>query len=236
MKDQNSLRFALGVMLAGLAGLAGVSPALAETKNPVVVELFTSQGCSSCPPANANLVKLSKEPDILALSFAVTYWDYLGWKDIFGRQEFTDRQARYEPALGEQSPFTPQMVVNGRTSLVGQDLAEVRSAIASQKPLAGPAAGFKGNTLVVDAGDKPKAAADIWLVKYDAGLVTVPVVRGENAGEKLPHAHVVRELTRLGTWSGEALSLPVSKAEAGRKRAVLVQEPNGGRILAAVTD
>ncbi|MBW6420242.1 DUF1223 domain-containing protein [Rhizobium sp. XQZ8] len=233
MKNQNSLRFALGALLAGLAGAA---PALAETKNPVVVELFTSQGCSSCPPANANLVKLSKEPDILALSFAVTYWDYLGWRDIFDKQEFTDRQTRYEPSLGVDGPFTPQMVINGRSSIIGQDLKEIRATIAAQQRLPGPALSFKSNAVVVAAGDRPKAAADIWLVKYDAGVVTVPVARGENAGEKLPHAHVVRELTRLGSWSGDAVSLPVSKAEAGKKRAVLVQEPDGGKILAALTD
>src|SRR3954454_16248479 len=90
-------------------------PAFArDAQHPTVVELFTSQGCSSCPPANANLIELSKRPDVLALSFAVTYWDYLGWKDIFGKPEFTARQAVYEPALGEQYSFTPQMVIDGR--------------------------------------------------------------------------------------------------------------------------
>src|SRR6476659_2571372 len=81
---------------------------IAGDKPLTVVELFTSQGCSSCPPANANLIELSKRPDVLALSFAVTYWDYLGWKDIFGKPEFTERQTVYEPALGESGPFTPQ--------------------------------------------------------------------------------------------------------------------------------
>jgi hypothetical protein len=93
-----------------------------------VVELFTSQGCSSCPPANANLIKLSKRDDVLALSFAVTYWDYLGWKDSFGKREFTDRQAVYEPALGQSGSYTPQMVVNGRTTTVGNNLAENQAA------------------------------------------------------------------------------------------------------------
>src|ERR1700755_3422252 len=95
------------------------APAAAATKSPIVVELFTSQGCSSCPPANANLIKLSKRSDVLALSFAVTYWDYLGWEDIFGKKEYTARQAAYEPKLGEDGPFTPQMVIEGKASTVG---------------------------------------------------------------------------------------------------------------------
>ena len=233
MKNLNSFRIAIA---AASLGLIGAAPALAGVQNPVVVELFTSQGCSSCPPANANLVKLSGDPNILALSFAVTYWDYLGWKDIFGREEFTRRQVTYEPALGHSSPFTPQMVINGRTSTVGQDLGEVRGLIAAEKPLAGPAVSLKGDTVSIDGGGKPGSTADIWLVRYDAGLVKVPVARGENAGETLPHAHVVRELTHLGLWNGKAQSLPVASGKSGQKRAVIVQERNGGQILAAATD
>src|SRR5262249_57419236 len=94
--------------------IAGYALSAEAGTRPVVVELFTSQGCSSCPPANANLIELSKRSDVLALSFSVTYWDYLGWKDIFGKPEFTERQAVYEPALGERGSFTPQMVIDGR--------------------------------------------------------------------------------------------------------------------------
>lgn len=92
MNNHNSFRI---VIAAASMSLMGAASASAGAQNPVVVELFTSQGCSSCPPANANLVKLSNDPNILALSFAVTYWDYLGWKDIFGREEFTQRQVTY---------------------------------------------------------------------------------------------------------------------------------------------
>lgn len=233
MNNRNSFRLAFA---AASLSLLGAAPASAGARNPVVVELFTSQGCSSCPPANANLVMLSSEPDILALSFAVTYWDYLGWKDIFGREEFTRRQVTYEPALGQSGPFTPQMVINGRTSTVGQDLGEVRSLIAAEKPLAGPAVRLKGDTATIDGGGKPASPADIWLVRYDAGLVEVPVARGENAGETLPYAHVVRELTHLGLWDGKPQSRTIPPAKPNEKRALLVQERNGGQILAAATD
>src|SRR5204863_1471971 len=119
------------MLVAATVGLSSVSAQAG--KRPVVVELFTSQGCSSCPPANANLIELSKRPDVLALSFAVTYWDYLGWKDIFGKPEFTERQAVYEPALGEAGSFTPQMIIDGRASTVGVNLPEVEGLIAGAR-------------------------------------------------------------------------------------------------------
>src|SRR4051812_38898998 len=103
------LRSAVSPVILGLAAWVGTSaPSQAAEKQPTVVELFTSQGCSSCPPANANLIELGKRRDVLTLSYSVTCWDYLGWKDIFGKQEFTDRQRTYEPALSESGPFTPQ--------------------------------------------------------------------------------------------------------------------------------
>ncbi len=127
---KHSVAFNLAIIAAVFA--LGSTVQASAGRSPAVVELFTSQGCSSCPPANANLVKLSNDPNVLALSFSVTYWDYLGWKDIFGKKEFTDRQVTYEPALGQSGPFTPQMVVNGHQSTVGYDLNEIRRVIASE--------------------------------------------------------------------------------------------------------
>src|SRR3569623_2364930 len=126
------------VAIAAVISLSIPMPSLAANSPPVVVELFTSQGCSSCPPANANLIELSKRPDVLALSFAVTYWDYLGWKDIFDKPEYTDRQVAYEKPLGQQGPYTPQMVVNGTATVVGNRLAEVQNLIDRTARLSGP--------------------------------------------------------------------------------------------------
>jgi hypothetical protein len=231
MKRSIALTTAIGTALLGM----GSTPA-AASQAPTVVELFTSQGCSSCPPANANLVTLSKDPKILALSFSVTYWDYLGWKDSFGKPEFTKRQATYEPALGQSSPFTPQMVINGHYSTVGVDLKEIRTQVAAEKKLSGPAIKFTGQVATIDAGAAPASPADIWFVRYDAGTVEVPVSRGENAGATLPHAHVVRALVHLGTWSGKALSLTLPNAGNGSKSAIIVQVQNGGKVLSAATE
>jgi len=219
-----------------LATAMGALPAFAADKPPVVVELFTSQGCSSCPPANANLIKLSQRPDVLALSFAVTYWDYLGWKDSFDAPEYTDRQVAYEPPLGQQGPYTPQMVINGAATPVGVDINEAEQLVDNAKPLTGPAVSLQGGAVTIGAADAPANGADVWLVRYDPNVVNVPVARGENTGRTLPHTHVVHGLQRLGAWTGAAQSFDISGAGAGLKTAVLVQGPHGGPILSAVTD
>ena len=223
------------VILGAMLVLGASAAAVAADNPPVVVELFTSQGCSSCPPANANLIELSKRDDVLALSFAVTYWDRLGWKDIFGREEYTARQYTYAPALGERGPFTPQMVINGRASLVGNRLGEVEAGIAAAASLDGPAITLSADRVEIAAGNAT-GPADIWLVRYDPNVVEVPVARGENTGRTLPHTHVVHALERLGQWDGRALTLAVEKPDAGLSTAVLLQLPQGGPILSAATN
>jgi hypothetical protein len=216
--------------------IAGLAASAEAANRLVVVELFTSQGCSSCPPANANLIELSKRPDVLTLSFSVTYWDYLGWKDIFGKPEFTERQAVYEPALGEQGPFTPQMVVDGRASNVGFRLSEVEELIAAASADANPSIDFDAGKVRIGGGKAPSNGADVWLVRYDPKIVSVPVTRGENSGATLPHTHVVHALERLGTWTGDVSSFAIASAGAGLHTAVLVQVRRGGPILSAKSD
>jgi hypothetical protein len=223
------------IILGAMLALGASAAAMAADNPPVVVELFTSQGCSSCPPANANLIELSKRGDVLALSFAVTYWDRLGWKDIFGREEYTARQYAYAPALGERGPFTPQMVINGRASLVGNRLGEVEAGIAAAASLDGPAITLSADSVEIAAGNAAEPA-DIWLVRYDPNVVEVPVARGENTGRTLPHTHVVHALERVGQWDGSALTLAVEKPDAGLSTAVLLQLPQGGPILSAATN
>ena len=231
MKDSATLIGALAAL-----ALFPSSASAGERRPPYVLELFTSQGCNSCPPANANLIKLRGRSDVLALSFAVTYWDGLGWKDIFGKPEFTRRQEVYEGPLGHSSAFTPQMVVNGHRDAVGADFSEIPPLLANQPLEESPQISLAGSSVGVGPGAAPQGGADVWLVRYDPRVVEVPVTRGENAGHTLPHANVVHEYVRLGRWGGQAASFQIAQADSGLRTAVLVQLPGGGRILSAATD
>jgi len=222
------------MLFSSLAAPAAMPVAAAE-RQPTVVELFTSQGCSSCPPANANLIKISNRKNVLALSFSVTYWDYLGWKDTYGKPEFTERQVTYEPALRQPGPYTPQMVFNGTATAVGNSLPEVESRLAETPSLNGPALAFNNDRIEIGAGSEP-GNADVWVVRYDPRVEAVPVARGENGGATLQHTHVVRRLDKLGIWDGSKTSFPLPQADKGLKTAVLIQRPNGGAILSAITN
>lgn len=215
-------------LLAACAGPASAAPL-------TVVELFQSQGCSSCPPANANLMALSDRPDLLALSFGVTYWDQLGWKDTFASPRYTDRQWDYAHAFHRSQVFTPEIVVNGHADVVGQDRRELEALIRREGPAAGPEIHLDKDSVSVAA--RAGAKADIWLVRFDPRIEQVPVARGENAGVTLPHRNVVKELVKLGEWNGEPASyrLPPA-ADPVLKDAILVQAGPGGVILAAARD
>ncbi|WP_292211679.1 DUF1223 domain-containing protein [Mesorhizobium sp.] len=234
-RRKRAMQSSAGAVLVGLA--AALASATGAAGQPLtVVELFTSQGCSSCPPANTNLIKVKDQPDVLALSFNVTYWDYLGWKDTFGREEFTQRQVRHEPPLGRSGPFTPQVVVNGNADAVGARPGEIEQLISSSGRVKGPSLSLDGGKIAISAGPVSGGKADIWLVRYRQGVIEVPVARGENTGRTLPHANVVHSLSRLGAWTGEAIALPLPAPPSGLSTAVLVQVPDGGPILAAATN
>ncbi len=206
----------------------------ADAAHPTVVELFQSQGCSSCPPANANLLALGNRADILPLSFQVTYWDQLGWKDTFATPAYTARQWDYAHGLGHSEVWTPQVVVNGRIDVVGVKHGEIEGAIArGDRGDTGPAVSIVGDKVTV-AGSAPRSPATVWLVRYDPQIIQVPIQRGENGGRTLPHRYVVRQLVKLGDWNGaaHAFALPAPD-RAGLKTAVLVQAGRGGAILAA---
>lgn len=223
------------VLFAAAALLAAVTPAIAGGRNLTVVELFQSQGCSDCPPANANVMALSDRADLLTLSFGVTYWDQLGWKDTFAKPQYTDRQWEYARAFHRSQVFTPEVVVNGRADVVGQNRHELEGLIA-QQPAApdAPEISFANGHVHIVAHDARTSAADVWLVRYDPNIELVPISRGENEGRTLPHKNVVKELTRLGGWSGgsRSFSIPQS-AQAGLRDAILLQQGPGGAILAA---
>ena len=216
------------------AALAVGGVASAQPAAPVqVVELYTSQGCSSCPPANAAVAAISARPEILALSFGVTYWDDLGWKDTFAQKKFTDRQWDYAHGLRHTQVATPQVVVNGRLDTIGGSVGDIDAALRrAPLPAGGPAVTLADGAAAV-TGAAPARPAQVWLVRYDPNIVQVPVKRGENTGKTLPHKNVVRELTRLGDWNGGARSFAVPAAPKGLNTAILLQAGPGGPILAA---
>jgi hypothetical protein len=216
--------------LAAAPGLA----AAADAAHPAVVELFQSQGCSSCPPANARVMALADRPDVLALSWQVTYWDQLGWRDTFGSPAFTARQWAYAHAWRRGQVATPEVVVNGRIDGIGSRPGEVEALIArADRGAGGPSIRLTPGAVRV-SGAAPAHPAEVWLVRYDPRILQVPIRRGENGGKTLPHRNVVRELVRLGAWTGGARSFALPRsAGAELKAAVLVQEGAGGPITAA---
>lgn len=221
----------IGVLALALASGAWRAPAT----SPTVVEIFQSQGCSSCPPANANILTLIDRPDLLVLSFGVTYWDKLGWKDTFGSHANTQRQYDYAAGLKRRNVATPEVVIDGHIDITGLDHNELTRAIATAKSVASPPAlSLSGGMLALGSASAPAAGADVWLVRYDPRIVQVPIKAGENTGRTLPHRNVVRELVRLGGWSGKAATyrLPAASDPAFRT-AILVQAASGGPIITA---
>lgn len=225
------MRFAIALALLGFAFASTANAATAQ--NPAIVELFTSQGCSSCPPADANLIVLAKRPEVLALSFHVTYWDRLGWEDTFDQEAFTQRQSDYESPLHESGPFTPQIVVDGRMDVVGNVRGDIEKLIAQSHRGAAPQMKLMGNSVSIGEG---MGKADVWLVRYDPRVVQVPISRGENAGTTQPQVNVVRVLANLGAWDGSEKQFALPAAQPGLKTAILLQKPRGGEIIAAARD
>jgi hypothetical protein len=210
-------------------------PAGAAAKPPVLVELFTAQGCGSCNDANGYLGKLAERPGVLALTFSVDYWDYLGWTDTFAKPEYAERQKAYVTRLKLREPYTPQVVVDGREEAQGQKTGEVdrlvrAAATAARNP---PDIRFVGSRRVdVGSARVAKGGAEVWLIRYDPRAVEVTVKAGDNRGETVVQKNVVREIRRLGSWRGkpQAYRLPAA-ADDGLKTVVVVQAPRGGRIL-----
>lgn len=215
--------------------LAACSPGAAERvaspEGPAVIELFQSQGCSSCPPALAVLDQLADRPDVLALNFAVTYWDQLGWKDRFARPEFTARQWDYARAAGRSNVATPQLIVNGRRAVLGSRKPEVEQAIAATRRAPGPPIAASGTSLAIGKG--APADAQVWLADYDPRRLPVAIGAGENGGRTLVHRDVVRALTPVGRWTGAPARFVLPPLAPGLNRAVLVQVGKGGPIVAA---
>ncbi|MEE8352332.1 MAG: DUF1223 domain-containing protein [Rhodospirillales bacterium] len=226
------------VLAAGLFASV-VFPTWAGEKSLTVVELFTSQGCSSCPPADAFLGDLSKRDDLLALSIHVDYWDYIGWKDPFASPENTKRQRRYARTLGMRYVYTPQMVVQGASHVTGSERVKVEALIkkAARTPRVPISISRdKNNINIKVSGGAIGEKATVWLAVFDKKHDTA-IKRGENGGRTLSHYNIVRGMSRIGTWTGRAITIPTDVADMksrGRDGcAVILQSLSTGRILGA---
>ncbi|KAK6332543.1 hypothetical protein TWF730_004204 [Orbilia blumenaviensis] len=201
-----------------------------------LVEIFQSQGCSSCPPANSNVIELmTNYPSILVLTYEVTYWDYLGWKDSFGNKDFDRRQRDYAAALGNETVFTPQVIVNGRADGVGNTFKDLNK-IVSQGVMAAAnedtiRVDTESNAILVSGGEMDEIA-DVLLVRYMPNPPDVDIRRGENAGRCLPHRNVVVDIRKIGEWRGGSTVFNIGdEMQEGVERAVLVQKGRGGAVI-----
>jgi hypothetical protein len=228
---------------AALVSSLIVAPLNATAEMPVVVELFTSQGCSNCPPADAFLTELAKRDDVIALSYPITYWDHLGWADTLARPEHSERQRGYNRTLGKDMVYTPEMVIDGATHEVGsrKDIvaAKIEQARSSRSGHGAAIAVTKTNgRIILDIPTAPAAAqaCTVWFVPFIAEE-TVAIGNGENKGRTVTYTNVARVPRYLGTWNGEeksiALELSSEFQEAFSGFALLIQDAETGPIRAA---
>jgi hypothetical protein len=237
-------RFIMVGRFLAFAVVAVCSTGVAHAGPRAVVELFTSQGCSSCPPADKVLGELAADPSIVAISAPIDYWDYLGWKDTLAEPQNTARQKAYAYARGDGQVYTPQVVVNGMVHVVGSDKSAIEYAIAKSRAngaVSSPPVtlAFADGHLKVAVGDAPEGhpAAEVWLCGLTRA-VTIAIGRGENTGRSVTYHNVVRSWVKLGSWTGAATSWSVPtqalKREGSDEVAVLVQSGTTDRPRAIV--
>ncbi len=221
----------------GLASVALSAPVAQAEGSMVVVELYTSQGCSSCPPADEVLAQLSGRDDVIALSLHVDYWDYLGWRDTFAQHQFTQRQIAYRDAWHKSVVYTPQMVVQGRHDVMGSRADDLAAAIAAALQVEPPlkvTIERQGGMLKCRIEPGPERVAGIvWIAKYTMNA-TVEITRGENAGRTITYRNVVNSLNRIGSWAGiEPEEVAMPQPGPGEGVAIWIQAGEAGPILAA---
>jgi hypothetical protein len=223
---------ALGVC----AIIAIIRPAHAEPR--AVVELFTSQGCSSCPPADKIIGELAKDPSVIALSMPIDYWDYLGWKDTLADKRFSARQKAYSHVRGDRNLYTPQVIVNGSTQVIGSDRAGIEAAIMNTGKTEGvmsvPVTMTLSGKLInvsVAAGKVPSAArGEVWICSVSKA-VPILIGRGENRGQEVTYYNVVRNLLKVGDWNGTSGSwtVPLENISRDGVDAAVVYVQDGSR-------
>jgi hypothetical protein len=212
-RSAHAIGIAIALFVQFIAG-----PAAAQSPH-CVVELFTSQGCSSCPPADRLVHEMARDPSVVVISWPVDYWDYIGWKDTLALPAFTGRQKAYAAARGDGHVYTPQAVVDGLVHTVGSDRDEIETAIRARRGHNGALTvpvdvNLKGGTVHIEVGTAPADAAkeaSLWLVRI-ARERTVAIGRGENSGNTVTYTNVARSTAKIGEWSGRATSFDVPAA------------------------
>ncbi len=223
-------------IIALLAFLGFFQATAATAQNsPVVVELYTSQGCSSCPPADAILHDLAKRDDVIALALHVDYWDYLGWKDEFADPRFTNRQHGYAQAFHARNVYTPQMIFNGKEHVVGSRTMQVMDTLMAHQQQAQPvqvSLRRNGDRVIINAQSSQRGDYVVQMARYTP-QETVDVRRGENAGRTLSYANIVTSLEAISRWDGRAPLALDAPAPGGAPVVVIVQQTGFGPIVGA---
>jgi hypothetical protein len=226
--------------LTGALGVYGAvamaPPAHADPR--AVVELFTSQGCSSCPPADKVLGELAKDPNVIALSLPIDYWDYLGWKDTLADARFTARQKAYSRSRGDRDVYTPQVIVNGSANVIGSDRAKIEGAIDATKkaeavmsvPVSMSLSGKQINVSVAASNKNASRHGEVWICAVSRA-VPIAIGRGENRGREVTYHNVVRNLLKVGDWNGSAGSwiVPLENISREGVDAAVVYVQDGNR-------
>ena len=226
------MRYLIAVL--SFLGFFQATTAMAQN-GPVVVELFTSQGCSSCPPADAMLHDLAKRDDVIALALHVDYWDYIGWKDVFGRPEHTLRQHAYAQAAHATTVYTPQMVIGGIDHVVGSRPMQVMDSVQAQVRRGNPVSvtiARSGSSLQINALAAVRGDYVVHLIRYTPEE-TVAIRRGENAGRTLSYANIVKSWDVIGRWDGRAALALAASAAGPDAVVVIVQQAGHGPIVGA---
>ena len=222
---------ALGVC----AIVAIIRPAYADPR--AVVELFTSQGCSSCPPADQIIGELAKDPNVIALSMPIEYWDYLGWKDTLADSRFSARQKAYSQMRGDRDVYTPQVIVNGSANVIGSDRSAIDSAIQNTQkagvmsvPVTMSLSGKQINVSVAASKSPTSAHGEIWICSVSKS-VPISIRRGENRGREVTYYNVVRNILKVGDWNGNSGSwtIPLENISRDGVDAAVVYVQDGNR-------
>jgi hypothetical protein len=233
MRYRNQM--ALGAAVAGMVVASLSADPVGAASPKAVIELFTSQGCSSCPPADELLAVLAKRPDVIALSMPVDYWDYLGWKDTLAKPAFTQRQRVYSTNRGDRQVYTPQAVINGLKHANGSSVAEIEGAIAAtSSAIAVPITlSDKAGSLEIGVGAGSAVRGTVIALPV-LGKREVAIGRGENARRKVAYTNVVREIIALGSWDGAAAvySIPRTLLEGADSVVILLQAGNEAKPFA----